>query len=268
MLFFTNLGRVYWRKVHELPKAGRTARGRAIVNVLSLSSEERVTAVLPVHDLNAEEQFVFMVTRKGLIKKTALKAYSNVRAKGIIALDLNKGDELIEVQITSGEDNILIATYKGMSIRFPEKDARPMGRTARGVIGIRLDESDYVVGVSLAQDDRTVLSVTENGFGKRTKVGEYRLQHRGGRGIINIKTSARNGNVVSMQTVDDHDELVLVATDGIVIRTSVKDIRTIGRNTQGVKVMTPQAGAKVTAVARAVAEEKEDEMTEGVEEDA
>jgi len=262
LLFFTNLGRVYWRKVHELPKANRTARGRAIVNLLSLGSDEQVTACLPVRDLNEKGRFVFMVTKRGVVKKTALQAFSNPRATGIIALSLDKGDSLIDVQITSGQDNILIATYRGMAIRFPEKDVRPMGRTARGVIGIRLAEDDYVVGVSLAHDDLTVLSVTENGYGKRTQVGEYRLQHRGGQGIINIKTTERNGNVVGMLTVDDNDELVLVATDGIVIRTSVKDIRTIGRNTQGVKVMTPQPGARVSAVARAVAEEKEEAMTE------
>lgn len=262
MLFFTNLGRVYWRKVHELPKASRTARGRAIVNLLSLASEERVTAFLPVCDLNEEGKYVFMVTRSGVIKKTALQAFSNPRATGIIALELDKKDELIEVQITSGNDNILIATHNGMAIRFPEKDVRPMGRTARGVIGIRMEKNDYVVGVSLAQDDLTVLSITENGFGKRTKVGEYRLQHRGGSGIINIKTTDRNGKVVGMLTVDDEDEIVLVATDGIIIRTPVKDLRVIGRNTQGVKVMTPQPGAKVSAVARAIADEKEAAVTE------
>ncbi len=268
MLFFTNLGRVYWRKVHELPKMSRTARGRAMVNLLSLGGEETVTAFLPVRDLHEEDKFVFMVTKKGTVKKTALKAYSNPRTTGIIALEIDKGDELMDVQLTSGSDNVLIATYKGMAIRFPETDARPMGRTARGVIGIRLDEKDYVVGMSLAQDDRTVLSVTEHGFGKRTQVGEYRLQHRGGSGIINIKTSERNGNVVSMMTVDDNDELVLVATDGIVIRTSVKDIRTIGRNTQGVTVMKPQEGARVSAVAKAVPEENDDDATAGADGDS
>lgn len=263
MLFFSTRGRVYWRKVHELPKASRTARGRAIVNVLSLTGDERVTACLPVRDLKDEEKMVFMVTRSGIVKKTALKAFSNPRTTGIIAIDLEKDDQLIDVQITSGEDNILIATYKGMSIRFPEKDVRSMGRNARGVIGIRLGkDNDRVIGTSIAPDDSTVLSVTENGYGKRTKVGEYRLQHRGGQGIINIKTTARNGNVVEMLTVDDLDEIVVVATDGIVMRTSLKDIRTIGRNTQGVRIMKPRDGAKISAVARAVAEEKEEQLTE------
>ena len=262
MLFFTNLGRVYWRKVHELPKASRTARGRAIVNVLSLGNDERVTAFLPVRNLDEADKYIFMVTRSGVVKKTALQAFSNPRATGIIALELDKGDQLIDVQLTSGEDNILIATHGGMAIRFPEVDVRPMGRTARGVIGIRLDKGDYVVGVSLAKDDRTVLSVAENGFGKRTQVGEYRLQHRGGSGIINMKTTDKNGKVVAMLTVDDDDEIVVVATDGVVIRTAVKDIRTIGRNTQGVKVMTPSAGAKVSAVASAFPEDKEDAIAE------
>ena len=245
-----------------MPKASRTARGRAIVNVLNLGSEETVTAFLPVRDLNEEGRFVFMVTKRGVIKKTALKAFSNPRSAGIIALDIDKGDQLWDALLTSGNDNILIATNKGLAIRFPEKDVRSMGRTARGVIGIRLQEGDYVVGVSLAEDDKTVLSVTENGFGKRTQVGEYRLQHRGGQGIINIKTTERNGNVVAMLTVDDDDEIVLVATDGVVIRTGVKGIRTIGRNTQGVKIMVPQQGAVVSAVARALGEHKEEIATE------
>jgi len=245
-----------------LPKASRTARGRAIVNVLDLTGDERVTACLPVRDLKEEGKFVFMVTANGTIKKTELTAFSNPRAAGIIAIDLDKGDDLIDVQITSGNDNILIATYNGLAIRFPEKDVRSMGRGARGVIGIRLEKGDRVIGVSIAEDDMTVLSVTERGFGKRTKVGEYRLQHRGGQGIINIKTSDRNGNVVGMLTVDDEDEIVVVSTDGIVIRTPVKDIRTIGRNTQGVKIMSPTEGAQVSAVARALAESKEEHLTE------
>jgi DNA gyrase subunit A len=266
MLFFTNRGRVYWRKVHELPKASRTARGRAIINVLNLGSEERVTASLSVRELDRDDLNIFMVTRMGTVKKTVLSAFRNPREAGIVAIDLDKGDELIDTQVTSGNDNILIATKCGQSIRFPETDVRPMGRAARGVVGIRLEKDDSVIGVSIAGDEMTVLSVTENGFGKRTKVGEYRLQHRGGSGIINIKTTDRNGNVVGMLTVDDKDEIVVIGTDGVVIRTPVKDLRTIGRNTQGVKVMTPGEGAKVSAVARAIPEEKEDELTTGPDE--
>jgi len=262
IMFFTNKGRVYWRKVHELPKAGRTARGRAMVNVLNTSGDEKVTAVLPVRDLQEEGKNVFMVTQHGTVKKTALKHFSKPRSTGIIAIDLVDGDQLIEVSLTSGEDNILIATHKGKAIRFPESDVRSMGRSARGVKGISLAKDDWVIGVSLATEDWTVLSVTENGFGKRTEVGEYRLQHRGGQGIINIKTTARNGNVVGMVTVDDGDEIVMISTDGIVMRTAVKDIRTIGRNTQGVRLMKPGEGAKVSAMARAIGETKEEQATE------
>jgi DNA gyrase subunit A len=262
MLFFTSKGRLYWRKVHELPKASRTARGRAMVNILDLKGdEETVTAFLPVRDLKEEGKFVLMVTKHGTVKKTALKNFSHPRSNGIIAIGLDSGDELIDVQITSGEDNILIATKRGMSIRFPEKDVRPTGRTSRGVRGIKLGKKgDRVIGVSLAHDDMTVLSISENGFGKRTKVGEYRLQHRGGSGIINIKTSERNGDVIAMMTVTDKDEIVLIATNGIVMRFKIKDIRTIGRNTQGVKIMKPTDGAKVSGAARAVAEEAEEEV--------
>ncbi len=267
MLFFTNTGRLYWRKVHELPKAGRTARGRAIVNVLDLKGEERVTAFLPVRDLNEENRFILMVTRHGTVKKTALKHFANPRATGIIAISLDKEDALIDVMLTSGKDNILLATYKGLAIRFPEKDVRPMGRTAAGVKGIRLQEDDRVVDCSIAGDEMTVLSISENGFGKRTKVGEYRLQHRGGQGIINMKTTERNGNIIGMLSVDDRDEIVLVATDGVVIRVPVKDIRTIGRNTQGVKIMSPTEGAHVSAVARAVAASKEKDMVDDDEPD-
>ena len=263
MLFFSNRGRVYWRKVHELPKASRTARGRAIVNLLSMSGDEKITTTLPVRELDREDQNIFMVTKQGIVKKTVLSAFKNPREAGIIAIDLDKGDELIDAQLTSGQDNILIATNQGQSIRFPETDVRAMGRAAHGVVGIKLERGDSVIGMSIAGDEMTVLSVTENGFGKRTKVGEYRLQHRGGSGIINIKTTDRNGCVVGMLTVDDSDEIVVVSTDGTVIRTSVKDLRTIGRNTQGVKVMTPPEGIKVTAVARAIPEDKEDELTNG-----
>ncbi len=261
ILFFSNRGQVYWRKVHEIPKGSRTARGRAIRQILNLNDEERVTACLPVRDLNAENKFVFMVTREGIVKKTELSAFSNPRSTGIRAIELDKDDELVDIQITSGNDNILIATWRGMAIRFPEKDVRPMGRAAQGVIGIRLEADDYVIGTSIAHDNMTVLSVTENGYGKRTHAEEYRIQHRGGHGIINIKTTDRNGNVVGMLTVDDNDEIVVISTDGILIRIPVKDIRPIGRNTQGVRIMKPNEGARVSAIARAVGETNERETT-------
>jgi DNA gyrase subunit A len=274
ILFFTNKGRVYWRKVHELPQAGRTSRGRSIRNLLNLDTgaeengkgkknvPEKVTATLNVRNLEDDSMYVFMVTRRGIVKKTNLTAFSNPRSTGIIAIELEEGDELIDVQLTTGKDNVLIATHKGIAIRFPEEDVRPMGRSARGVIGIRLDPDDYVVGMSVARDDTTtVLSVSEYGYGKRTEVGEYRLQHRGGSGIINMKTTERNGNVVAMLTVSDKDDIVVVSTDGNVIRMSVKGIRTIGRNTQGVRIMTPAPGARVSAVAKAVVEDQDETET-------
>jgi DNA gyrase subunit A len=255
ILFFTNLGRVYWRKVHELPKTSRIARGRAIVNLLDLGGSESVTTCLPVRDLNEEGTMVFMVTRQGIVKKTELKAFSNPRTAGIIAINLAQGDQLIEVQITHGHDNVLIATRNGFAIRFPEKDVRTMGRTARGVIGINLAEGDKVVGASTASDENTVLTVTEHGFGKRTKAGEYRIQHRGGKGIINIKTSRRNGLVVGMLTVSDKDEIVLISREGIVIRTAVEHVRTIGRNTQGVRLMKLGEGDRLVATAKPIPED-------------
>jgi DNA gyrase subunit A len=262
MLFFTNRGKCYWRKVHELPKASRTARGRAMVNVLDLGTDEKVTACLPVRDLKEEGKQIFFVTAKGIVKRTPLIDFSNPRAVGIRAINLDADDTLIDVQITSGKDNVLIATYLGQAIRFPETDVRSMGRTAGGVIGVRLDKDDRVVGMSVAGEDTTVFCVTENGYGKRTTVSEYRIQHRGGSGIINIKCTERNGNVVGMLTVEDDDEVVVVSTDGVVLRMSIKDLRKIGRNTQGVKIMMPSEGAKVSAVARAIPEAKEDQLTE------
>lgn len=272
LLFFTTRGRCYWRKVHELPKASRTAKGRYISNFLALDKEsnESVTTCLPVRDLDnkdaIEGMMVFMVTELGTVKKTPLKDFSNPRTAGIIAIDLEEHDTLIDVQLTTGNDNILIATRNGLAIRFPEKDVRAMGRQAHGVKGIDLDNEDRVIGVSLAKDDMTVLSVCENGRGKRTEVGEYRVQHRGGKGIINIKTQV-NGPVIGMLTVDDLDEIVVVRMDGKLIRVPVADMRAIGRNTQGVWIMKTTDDAKIVAIARAVGASKEDAMTSSVEVD-
>ena len=196
-----------------------------------------------------------MVTRKGIVKKTALKQFSNPRATGIIAIDLDKDDQLMEAMLTSGEDNILLATRKGMAIRFPEKDVRAMGRQARGVIGIKLQKDDHVIGNSLAHDDRTVLSVSENGYGKRTDIGEYRLTRRGGKGVINIKTTERNGKVVALKAVADDDELMLITTGGQAMRTDLSALREIGRATQGVRVIRLAEGDKLVAVAPIAKEE-------------
>ncbi|MGC8738325.1 MAG: DNA gyrase subunit A [Candidatus Hydrogenedens sp.] len=264
LMFFTNEGRVYWRKVHEIPEAGRTARGRNIKNLLALGDKEKVTAFLSIKNLKDESKFLFMVTRKGLVKKTPLFAYSKPRSTGIQAITLEQGDELMDVLVTSGIDNVLLATHRGLAIRFPEKDVRPMGRTAQGVVGIRLDKDDYVVGVSVAKDNLTVLTVTENGYGKRTEVKEYRIQHRGGKGIINIQTQERNGNVVTMLTVSDDEDIVVVATDGKMLRIPVKSIRVIGRNTKGVQLMNLREGAKIASADKAIKKsDAEGELPEG-----
>lgn len=262
LLFFTNKGRVYWRKVHEIPEAGRMARGRNIKNLLELNETEKVTAFLAIKNLNDPNKYLFMVTKKGYVKKTPLTAFSRPRSTGILAISLEENDELIDVLVTSGSDNVLLATHKGLAIRFPEKDVRPMGRNAQGVVGIRLDPDDYVVGVSIAKDNLTVLTVTENGYGKRTEVKEYRIQHRGGKGIINIQTAERNGNVVAMLTVSDDEDIVLVATDGKMLRVPVKSIRTVGRNTKGVQLMQLREGAKVASADKAIKKEEPEKEVE------
>ena len=238
LLFFTDAGKVYWLKVHEIPEASRAAKGKALVNLLALAGNEKVTATLPVKEYT-EDRFVIMATKKGLIKKTELSAYSNPRQGGIIALGLEDGDRLIGVQVTDGEREILLGTKQGITIRFSEKDVRPMGRTAYGVKGITLEEGNEVIGMETITPDSTtaILTVTEGGYGKRTPVGEYRVQGRGGKGIISVKTTERNGLAVGFLQVRDNDEIILMAAQGKVLRCKVGDIREIGRNTQGVRIL-------------------------------
>ena len=250
ILFFTDRGRVYWQKVHEIPQAGRAAKGRAIVNLLKLSPGESVTAFLNVREFE-EGKHIFMATEQGIVKKTALMAFSNPRKGGIIAVLLKKDDKLINARLTDGEDYILLATRDGQAIRFPETDVRSMGRSSRGVKGISLRKGDRVIGMTVAKPDTTVLVATENGYGKRTKAEQYRLQKRGGSGVINIKTSARNGRAVGMMTVSDTDEVVLITTGGKIIRSPVSGISVIGRNTQGVRLISLKKGDKVGAIALA-----------------
>ncbi len=238
LLFFTDAGKVYWLKVHEIPEAGRAAKGKALVNLLALSSNEKVTATLPVKEYR-EDRFVVMATKKGTIKKTELAAYSNPRQGGIIALGLEDGDKLISVHLTDGQREILLGTKQGITIRFKEEEARSMGRTAYGVKGITLEEGDEVIGMETITPDSTtaILTVTEGGYGKRTPVGAYRVQGRGGKGIISVKTNERNGLAVGFLQVRDGDEIVLMAAQGKVLRCKVDDIREIGRNTQGVRLL-------------------------------
>jgi DNA gyrase subunit A len=249
LLFFTTKGRVYWKKVHELPEASRISRGKAIVNLLELQSDEKVATVLSVKEFS-EKSFVVMATKKGLLKKTELMAYSRPRNIGIIALKINDDDELIGVRMTDGTHDIFLATRDGKSIRFPEEDLREMGRVAAGNIGIRMEDGDSVVGMEVVKEGETILTVTENGFGKRTKTEEYRRQSRGGKGILTIKTSERNGPVVYSYQVSDSDQLMIITERGKIIRLRAADISVIGRNTQGVKLIDLGEGEKVVGVAK------------------
>jgi len=248
ILFFTSDGRCYWLKVHEIPRGGRLAKGRPIVNMLKLDSGERVSTFTRVREFNANENII-MATRKGTIKKTSLDAFSNPRANGINAINLSKGDELIRCAVTNGSNDIILGTHKGLAIRFPEEKVRAMGRTAAGVKGIGLGKDDYVIDMVVVKRQSTILAMTENGYGKRTKVEDYRITNRGGKGIINIKCSDRNGNVVAVREVLDDDELILMTKKGIANRISVSSISTIGRNTQGVRMMSLHPGDKVSSVA-------------------
>jgi DNA gyrase subunit A len=255
LLFFTDRGRVHWLKVHRVPRGGRLAKGRAIVNLLHVDKGESITAFLSVREFE-EGKYIFMATERGVVKKTALTAFRNPRRGGIMAILLDEGDKLIETLMTDGESSVLLATEQGQAIRFAESDVRSMGRATRGVRGISLAKGDRVVDVAVPRDDETVLVVTENGYGKRTKVPEYRIQRRGGRGIINIKTSKRNGRVVAVKPVRDVHELVIMTAQAKVIRSPVKEISIIGRNTQGVRLISLSKGDKAVGAAIATTEEE------------
>ncbi|MFH0786348.1 MAG: DNA gyrase subunit A [Pseudomonadota bacterium] len=255
-LFFTNLGRLYWLKVHEIPQAGRLARGKAMVNVLNLQSQEKVATTLPIRSFE-EGKSVIMVTRKGMIKKTDLMSFSRPRSGGIIATTIQEGDELIAADVTHGAQDIFLGTRNGLSIRFKEKDIREVGRMAQGVRGIRLSPDDWVVGVEVLSQEGTILTVTENGFGKRTRTEEYREQGRAGKGIITIKTTEKNGPVVGVLQVTDEDDLMIITDRGKLIRMRIKDLSIIGRNTQGVKLINLEDQEKVVSVARSATREEE-----------
>jgi len=248
-LFFTNQGRVYWCKVYDIPQAGRMSLGKAIINLLNLVQDEKLTAVLAVPSFEPGYH-IFMATKNGVVKKTELMAYSRPRAGGIIALNLDTGDELIAARITDGSMNVFLGSARGKSIRFHESDIRPSGRIARGVRGMRLAKGDVIVGMEVLSHGQTLFAVTENGFGKRTSIDEYPVQKRGGMGVISIKTTERNGLVVSFLLVDDDDDIMLITDIGKIIRMSVSGISVISRNTQGVKLMGMEAIEKVTGVAR------------------
>ncbi|HRR39919.1 MAG TPA: DNA gyrase C-terminal beta-propeller domain-containing protein, partial [Syntrophales bacterium] len=249
ILIFTNLGRVYWLKVYQVPQAGRAAKGKAIVNLIQISPNERVSAVLPVRDF-VGGKYVVMATKRGIVKKTDLTAFSNPRTGGIIAVSVDEGDELIEVKETTGTQDILLGTRKGMAIRFKEDEVRSMGRTARGVTGIRIDEDDEVVGMEVIGNENTILTVSEKGFGKRTEIAEYRLQSRGGKGVINLKTTPKTGAVAGIKQVVGNEDIMLISNTGNIIRLHVDEISVLHRNTQGVKLIDIAPEEKVVGVAR------------------
>jgi DNA gyrase subunit A len=268
IMVFTDLGKVYWLKVHEIPQGGRASRGKAIVNLLQLASGEKVTTILPVKEF-VDGKFIVTATQQGTVKKTELMAYANPRAGGIIALTIDEGDRLIAARLTDGSTDILLASRSGKSIRFPEGDVRSMGRTARGVRGMLLETDDRVIGMETVTDATaaTLVTVTENGYGKRTDLDEYRVQSRGGKGIITIKTSERNGKVVDIKLVDEDDDLMFITDRGKVLRTGVAHLSVIGRNTQGVRLMVLEPGERIVAVAKLAEKDEEHGDSEAEEED-
>ncbi len=253
ILFFSSKGRCYWVKVHAIPTGGKLAKGKPIVNMCRMEKGESITAFCRVREF-ASDNYIVMATKKGMVKKVQLDAFANPRVTGVVAMKIPKGDELIEASLTDGTYEVVLATRKGMAIRFPEDKVRAMGRTAYGVKGINLAKGDYVIGMVVVKRDSTLLVVTENGYGKRTSIDDYRITNRGGKGIINVKASERNGEVVSIKEVLDEDELILITKKGIANRQSVSQINVIGRNTQGVRLIALGKGDVVIDVARVVVE--------------
>jgi DNA gyrase subunit A len=246
MLFFSNRGRLYWLKIYQIPEAGRAAKGKAIVNLLQLQEGETVATAIPVRDFS--QGYLVMFTKNGLVKKTALKEYSNPRGRGIIAMTIEEDDELISVQRTDGKSDLIIGTRGGLSIRFNEEDVRSTGRTAKGVIGIRLVKNDKVVSAEVLEEKTALLTVTEKGLGKRTDIAEYPVQSRGGKGVISIKVTPKSGNAVALIQVRDEDEIVMITNSGKLIRTTAEHISLIGRNTQGVKLMDVEPEDRIVSV--------------------
>jgi DNA gyrase subunit A len=263
ILFFTNKGKVYRLKAYQIPEAGRQAKGTAIVNLLELAGDEKVSAVIPI-EAYEDGLYLIMATKNGLVKKTSLSEYDNIRRGGLMAVALRENDELIDVRLTNGEKDIILVTREGMSIRFRESDVRPLGRVSQGVKGITLEDGDYVVGMATSREDSTLLVVTENGFGKRTELEEYKTQIRGGKGILTYRVTEKTGKVAGVKLVYETDEIMLISSDGTIIRMKVADISILGRATQGVTLMRTSEGNIVASIARI--EEKDDEEEEESEE--
>jgi DNA gyrase subunit A len=257
ILFFTARGRVHWLKVHQVPQTSRTARGKPIVNLVKFNTDDRLAAMVPVREFR-DDQYLLFATRRGMVKKTSLAAYGNVRSSGINAISVVDKDELIDVRRTHGGNQVILASRNGKAIRFKESEVREMGRVARGVKGIVLGRGDEVVDLVVVDDEAALLVVTERGMGKRTKIDQYRMQRRGGKGVINVRLSPKTGKVVSIMEVKDADELVFVTRNGIVNRQRVKEIRETGRNAQGVRLVNLDAGDKLVDVTRVVSEKEEE----------
>jgi DNA gyrase subunit A len=255
LLFFTDLGKCHWVKVHEIPQAGRVARGKAIVNLLGLSEGEKITGRVVVKEFR-EDQYLLTATRNGMIKKTNLSMYSRPRRGGIIGMTLKGDDHLIAAAVTDGDNDIVLAKRNGRAIRFHESDVRSMGRTAAGVIGTRLDGDDRVVSMVVVKAGATLLTVAEKGYGKRSPLEDYSVKHRGGKGIINMKTTDRNGKVVTIKEVKDKDQVMIITKDGIVIRCPISQVSVIGRNTQGVRLINLEGGDRVVDVAHLAMDEE------------
>jgi len=262
ILFFTNQGKCYWLKVHAIPQAGRGSRGRAIVNLIEVGKDEKISAVVPVKSFE-EDKYLFMATRQGLVKKTHLSAYSHPKRTGIQAILLREGDTLIDASLTDGSQEIVLGTREGKAIRFHESEVRPMGRTASGVRGIALSKDDVAVGMVVIRRDGTLLVVTENGYGKRSEIADYRITRRGGKGIITLKITAKIGRMISIMDVLDTDDLLIITAKGQVIRQQIQQIKVIGRNTQGVRLIRLNAEDLVADVARVVREEESEEENGG-----
>ena len=266
IMFFTNMGRCYRIKAYEIPEAGRTARGTAIVNLLQLQAGEKVTAAIPMREID-DDKYLFMATKNGMVKKTPMREYSNMRKTGLQAILLREGDELIEVKVTDNTEDIFLATKFGMSIRFKETDARITGRVSYGVIGMKLDEGDEVVGMQMASQGEYMLVVSEKGYGKRTRISEFKLQLRGGKGLLCYNVTEKTGNLVGMKLLDDGRDIMLITNEGILIRMGVDDISVIGRNTSGVKLMSIDADSniRVASIAKVRESSRQDEEDENVE---
>jgi DNA gyrase subunit A len=262
ILCFTDDGRCFWLKVYEVPQAGRASKGKPIVNLINVSPETQIKAMVPVREFS-ETQFLLFCTKNGTVKKTALSEYSNVRQTGIKAIKIEKGDELIDVQVTSGTNDIVLATRHGLSVRFHEMDVREMGRDTTGVKGVELREGDSVIGMVVVKRDATLLVVTERGLGKCSNIADYRVQKRGGKGIITVNRTEKTGDVVALMEVLPADEIMLITKHGVIIRSSVSQVRVTGRIAQGVKLVNLDEGDLVTAVARVVPEDEGEGAEDG-----